>query len=240
MVIMDGVYNTQEELDAHISIDSEGNSIPVTKTVGGDNIQIGDPKYRDLNADGKIDHKDKTIITKAQPDYFGGFWNNFKYKGLELGVFIRFKYNFDVVNGNKLKHTYNVRGGANNQLAYNLDAWSPANPDSEHPRFGMDTETGPTAGLPLSSYHIEDGSFIRLQSINLKYSFSSGVMKKIDFLNSLQLYVNVSNVYVWTKYTGSDPETSVSRGQLSNLGPNLDWGAYPNPRIFTFGLRASF
>jgi len=238
--VMDGVYNTQEELDAHVSINSDGNEIPVTRTVGGREIQLGDPKYSDLNSDGKIDHNDQKIISKTQPDFYGGLWNNFKIGNFELGLFFRFKYNFDVINGNKLKHTYNIRFGANNQLASNLNAWSPDNPLSEQPRFGLDPDTGTTAGLPLSSYHVEDGSFIRLQNVNFKYNLPVEAMKNVGFINSCQIYFNVTNAFLWTKYSGSDPETSVSRGQLSNLGPNLDWGAYPKTRNFTMGLKASF
>ena len=224
---MDGVYNSWEEIEAS----------PITQTIRGDLLQPGDPKYVDFSGDGRINTDDLTIIAQTQPKFHGGIWNNFVIKNFEFGFFLTYKYGFDMINGDKLKFNYHSRGGGNMSMTNIIDQpWTPDNPDSEYPGYHVDAGSSP---LPLSSYHIEDGSFVRLQNINLTYNIPHYVLKD-SFLNSVQLQFNVSNVHLWTKYTGSDPENSVNRGQYANLGPNLDWGSYPRPRNFNITAKIGF
>lgn len=222
----EGVYKSWEEIEAS----------QITKNIRGDNLQPGDPKYADMNGDNKINDEDITIIARTQPKFHGGIWNNFKIKNFELGLFFTYKYKFDVINGDKFKHTYHSRGGSNMLLASALDAWSPDNPNSNNPGFHFDTGA---ATPPLSSYHVEDGSFIRLQNVKLSYNIPRKVLEK-SFIKSCKIAFNITNAYLWTKYSGSDPETSVSRGKYGNLAPNLDWGAYPRTRNWNTTLKIGF
>ena len=91
----------------------------------------------------------------------------------------------------------------------------------------------------LTSRFVEDGSFVRLQSINLSYELPSDAAQSIG-LNSFQLYSNIENVFLWTKYTGFDPEVSVARGQKAITSQNLDYGAYPRTLNVTFGVKIGF
>ena len=143
----------------------------------------------------------------------------------------------DVINGDKLKHSYHSRGGGNTMFSSALyNAWSPDNPNSEHPGFHLDEGS---STLPLSSYHIEDGSFIRLQNVSFAYNIPKKLFEG-TFINTCKLSFNITNVYLWTDYTGSDPENSVSRGRNSNLAPNLDWGTYPRARTWNTTLKLGF
>ena len=143
----------------------------------------------------------------------------------------------DVINGDKLKHTYHSRGGSNIMFSSALsNAWTPDNAASENPGFHVDEGTGT---LPLSTYHIEDGSFLRLQNISISYSIPSKILRD-TFISSCKLSFSVNNAYLWTDYSGSDPENSVSRGQFSNLSPNLDWGTYPRARTWNTSLKIGF
>lgn len=224
---MDGVYNTWAEIEAS----------PITKNLRGDDLQPGDPKYVDQDGDNRINENDLTIIADTQPQFHGGLYNNFKYKNFDFSLFFTYKYNMDVINGDKLKHSYHSRGGGNTMFSSALyNAWSPDNPNSEHPGFHLDEGS---STLPLSSYHIEDGSFIRLQNVSFAYNIPKKLFEG-TFINTCKLSFNITNVYLWTDYTGSDPENSVSRGRNSNLAPNLDWGTYPRARTWNTTLKLGF
>ncbi|MGB2273712.1 MAG: SusC/RagA family TonB-linked outer membrane protein [Flavicella sp.] len=251
---MDGVYNSWAEIEAtqQLSVEKALQALPADATpeqileaennyvktnLRGDTLQPGDPKYVDVNGDGRVNEFDLTIIADTQPDFHGGLYNNFKIKNFDFNFFLTYKYNMDVINGDKLKHTYHSRGGGNTMFASALyNVWTPDNPTSEHPGYHADEGSQP---LPLSSYHVEDGSFIRLQNISLSYNIPKKILTD-TFISSCKLSFSVNNAYLWTNYSGSDPENSVSRGQFSNLSPNLDWGTYPRARTWNTSLKIGF
>ncbi|TLX74348.1 TonB-dependent receptor [Labilibacter sediminis] len=189
---------------------------------------FGDIRYIDRNKDGLIDSNDKTIIARTQPKHYGSLYNNFSFKGIDLGVFFTYKYGFDVINGNK--HRMNFKGNsAWNKTSEFVDAWTPENPEGSYfrPDYVHDGN--------FTDWVVEDGSFIRLQSINLGYNFPSRIARKIG-IRSLKLYTVIDNVYVWTNYSGYDPEVSVATGQKSITSANLDYGAYPRTLNISFGV----
>ena len=142
-----------------------------------------------------------------------------------------YKYGFDVINGNK--HRMYSNGYANfNQMGEMRDHWTPYNTDTDIPRADYEDRN-------FTSRYVEDGSFIRLQSVNLSYNFPSETARSIG-LNSFQLYSNIENVFLWTKYTGFDPEVSVARGQKAITSQNLDYGAYPRTLNVRFGVKIGF
>jgi hypothetical protein len=89
----------------------------------------------------------------------------------------------------------------------------------------------------VSDLYVEDGSYIRLQNISLAYNFPRKWISKLNIQN-LRVYMNLQNVYTWTKYDGYDPEIGCMYGDALMNG--LDYGRYPSPRIYTFGLNVSF
>ena len=193
--------------------------------------KLGDVKYVDQNRDGVINDEDITIIARTQPKHYGSVYNNFSYKEFSLGVLFTYKYGFDVINGNK--HRMYANGYANfNQMGEMRDHWTPYNTDTDIPRADYEDRN-------LTSRFVEDGSFIRLQSINLSYNLSSDATQSLG-LKSFQIYSNIENVFLWTKYTGFDPEVSVARGQRAITSQNLDYGAYPRTLNITFGAKIGF
>ncbi len=193
--------------------------------------KLGDVKYVDQNGDGLIDNQDITIIARTQPKHYGSVYNNFSYKEFSLGVLFTYKYGFDVINGNK--HRMYGNGYANfNQMGEMRDHWTPYNTETDIPRADYEDRN-------LTSRFVEDGSFIRLQSINLSYNLSSDATQSLG-LKSFQIYSNIENVFLWTKYTGFDPEVSVARGQRAITSQNLDYGAYPRTLNITFGAKIGF
>ena len=224
-----GVFSYQD-------FDESGNNINTAygtpSSVNPDSMpKLGDVKYVDQNGDGVINDEDITIIARTQPKHYGSIYNNFSYKEFNLGVLFTYKYGFDVVNGNK--HRMYANGYANfNQMGEMRDHWTPYNRHTDIPRADYEDRN-------LTSRFVEDGSFVRLQSINLSYKLPSDAAQSIG-LNSFQLYSNIDNVFLWTKYTGFDPEVSVARGQRAITSQNLDYGAYPRTLNVTFGVKIGF
>lgn len=190
----------------------------------------GDLKYKDQNGDGVINDEDKVIIANTQPKFFGGLFNEFSIGRFNLGLFLTFKYDFDVINGNP--YSLNRLGPNNNRFDYLNDAWTPENSDTNQIRADYTDQA-------FNSTYVEDGSYIRLQSVNLSYNLPTDLAAKIG-MQSLKLFTNIDNLAIWTKYSGYDPEVSVASGQRSITSANLDYGAYPRTTNISMGVRLGF
>ena len=108
------------------------------------------------------------------------------------------------------------------------------NPSSRLPRLSASTTN---ANNRVSDLYVEDGSYIRLQNISLGYTLPKSFVRKLK-LENVKVYMNLQNVYTWTNYSGYDPEVGSMYGDALLTG--LDYGRYPSPRIYTFGLNISF
>ncbi|KAA1243393.1 TonB-dependent receptor [Aquimarina sp. RZ0] len=193
----------------------------------------GMPKFVDQNGDGVINSDDRTIIGRTVPKHFGGFTNNFSYKNFDLSILTQWSYGNDIYNKNR------VRGGETvipqfNKLGYVRDRWTPTNPNTDIPdvRGYIDAGLGSNA---FSSF-VEDGSYLRINNITMGYSLPKDVIKTFR-LKNFRIYGSVDNVYVFTKYSGFDPDVSVGNNQLT---PGLDSDAYPRSRIFRIGVNVGF
>ena len=113
--------------------------------------------------------------------------------------------------------------------------WTPDNPNGTWTGFSGGGPSGDIASAAYDTY-IEDGSYFRIANINLGYKVPKKVLNQIG-MSFLRFYVSIDNVYVWTKYTGWDPDVSVGRNQLT---PGLDADAYPRARTFRTGISARF
>jgi hypothetical protein len=214
----DGTYILKENIQSQSTLANRKNVIP------------GYAKYRDMNNDKIINSDDFTIIGDPNPDFIGGFTNNFRYKGFELNFFFQFSYGNDVLNANRMT----LEDGKNintNQFATVADRWTVESPDSNIPRVRSSTSTN-----WFSSRVIEDGSYLKLKNITLGYTFPERLTSRL-YLTNLRLYTSIQNVYTWTNYTGFDPEASVRHSALT---PAYDSSSYPVSRLFTFGLSLTF
>ena len=195
-------------------------------------IQPGDIKYIDVNEDGIVNEKDIVVIGRGLPVHIGGFNNNFEYKGFSLNVFFQWSYGNDIFNTNRLMFEGNSEGrGHLNQYASYINRWSPENQTNENYRPGGQGLRG-----IYSSKYIEDGSYLRLKTVSLAYSFPKRWIQAAK-LSRLEAYVSAQNLVTWTKYTGMDPEVSVRHSMLT---PGFDYSAYPNAKTIAFGIRAAF
>lgn len=195
-------------------------------------IQPGDIKYRDINGDGLVNDMDITYIGNGRPIHIGGFSNNLSYKGLELNVFFQWSYGNDLLNADRIQFDGNGSKTLNlNQYASYANRWTPENPTDQNYRAGGQGPIG-----VFSSRIIEDGSYLRLKTISLAYSFPRNWIRSL-YMSDLSMRVAAQNLWTWTNYSGVDPEVSTRNPILS---PGFDFSAYPQAKTVVIGLNAEF
>jgi TonB-linked SusC/RagA family outer membrane protein len=229
-LIFDGVYQYSDFDKSSTGTYTLKSSVPTNGNVRN-LIQPGDIKYKDLNGDGIVDSKDRTVIGRGQPIHVGGLGNNFRYKGFDLNLFFQWSYGNQIYNANRLLLEGNAtQRPAMNQFASYANRWSPDNQTNDNFRAGGQ---GPIAH---SSRVIEDGSYLRLKTVSLGYSLPARCIKKLS-LSQLRINLSAQNLITWTKYSGLDPEVSVRNSVLT---PGFDFSPYPQPLSILFGINATF
>jgi TonB-linked SusC/RagA family outer membrane protein len=198
----------------------------------------GDPLYEDLDGDGDVDGDDSQIIGKAFPDAFGGLSNNFRYKKWDLSIFMRYSIGNDVYN--LIRPVYESLGYSNddyslfsvysNNATTVRDRWQQPGDKTDVPRASFINANF----YEGSSQFVEDGSFLRIQNVNLGYTFASS-----RAFRSVRAYFEIQNLYVFSKYKGFDPEVS-STGGSNEFTAGVDYGAYPQARTFLIGFNFNF
>ena len=217
--ISDGTYNNDTEII---------NGYP------GPNLGLGQLKVVDVNKDGVIDSNDRTPIADVNPKHTGGIGNTFSYKGFDLYAFFRWSYGNDVVNGNAY---YLVGTTSINNILKSVykDVWSTQTPENNYPLYGR----GTWGESVLRSDLVEDGSFLRLQTLSLGYNFPTKVTRKMG-LSKMRVAVTGTNLWLWTRYSGFDPEANTGYGTVARLAPGLDMSPYPRPRSFSLSIELGF
>lgn len=197
-------------------------------------IQPGFRKFVDLNRDGLIDEKDRTVIGNPNPLHFGGFTNSFKYKWVDLSVFFQWSYGNQVYNYTRLVM---MRGSIFNQnmLADYNDRWSATNPNGQYSTtLNPLSPISPEGGLPYAlSTWVEDASFLRLKTISLGITLPKKTVNMLKIAN-IRIYCSGQNIYTFTNYKGWDPEVS-TKGQTITKG--WDYSAYPRALILVGGVK---
>lgn len=217
--VADGIFQNQTEINSHSS--NTGNLLQSSAVPG-------DIRFKDLNGDGVLDDKDRKYIGNPYPDVTVGLNIKLEYRNFDFTTIWYGSFGNDVFNTTK----YTLMNGANNSnvLAGLYDkAWRTDNPTNSQPRLTSVDNNGNFS--KISTYYIEDGSFIRCKSIQLGYNFRSGFFAK----NKLRISVSAQNPFLITKYSGLDPE--IGGGTLTT---GIDYGVYPIARTYLVGLNLSF
>ncbi|SDF86236.1 SusC/RagA family TonB-linked outer membrane protein [Mucilaginibacter gossypii] len=206
----------------------------------GDNFKLnpngkpGDIKIRDVNGDGKITPLDQVVVGSSIPKGSGNFWNYFRYKAISLTVNSTFAYGQKLNNLTFTNLTYynSAFGSQGNVTVQGGDYWTPTNTNTVIPRpnsFGTSLKTLPGGISQGSSYSIQNASYLRIQHITLGYDLPSSLLKKIK-VNTLNIYAQALNPFVFTSYKGIDPDIA------GNYASNE---IYPRYRTFILGARLS-
>lgn len=187
----------------------------------------GEYKVQDTNGDKVITAADRVILGNAQPKYYGGFTNNFAFGPFTLNAFM----NFSV--GNKIANISGVftrlSTGFLNESEATLNRWTPQNTNTTIPRANN------TRPRLVYSTLIEDGSFLRLQTLTLGYRLPGRVVPRVQ---DARLYLTGQNLFTATRYSGFDPEVNSIGGDARFTG--IDVGAYPRARAYNVGLNVTF
>ncbi|PTQ96592.1 TonB-linked SusC/RagA family outer membrane protein [Mucilaginibacter yixingensis] len=212
--------------------------------------QPGDLKLKKLSGgtDMNISAADMTVLGTNQPKVTGGLSQTFQYKDLALTVGINYSYGAKEYNANTAEFTTNYNGYLdNNMLAVVANRWKMY--DNQGVRVtdptqlaAMNANTSfwtPTVGnYILTSYDIEDASYIRINNVSLSYSLPQKFLTRTHIFSRFRVYATVNNLYTITGYKGYDPEASTRRS--NPLTPGVDYSAYPRSRYFSAGLDVSF
>jgi TonB-linked SusC/RagA family outer membrane protein len=213
--------------------------------LGAKAVQPGDLKLKDLNGDGQITDADRTELGSAQPKFYGGFNQTFRYRNFDMSLFFNFSVGNKVYNANKIENTTQYLYRDNNMAAEVADRWRwfdsngvKVNDPTALAALNANTTmwTPPTGQYILHSYGIEDGSFLRLNNVTIGYTLPKGSLEMIGVKN-FRLYATVNNLFVITGYSGYDPEASTRRNPLT---PGVDYAAYPRSRFFVTGVDITF
>ena len=188
-------------------------------------VRPGSYKYVDQNDSGTIDADDYVIIGNGQPKFNWGMNNSFTYKNFDLNIFLIGFHGFDIYNYPRARLTSSLSPFP--ELA---ERWiAGKNENAIIAGFGKDRDAITSPETVASSTFIEKGDFVKLKSITLGYNFSKGLLSKIN-LSAARVYFSIKNVCTITKYSGNDPELSIS----NPLRPGLDMGTYPSQRAVSY------
>ncbi len=216
--VYQGVFLSQKDLD-------QNPHLPADK--------VGDGRYLDVNHDGKLDQTDKAILGNNQPNYTGGFSNNFSYKNFTLSSQLSFSQGAHLFSFfNRMVGIYH---GDRNTLLFQENRWRSVDQPGDGIHFRATRNPTGWQRDPSSAW-ITDGSYIRLRNVTLAYDVDAGKMRTLK-ISGLRFYVTGQNLYTWTKYTGFDPETSSEGDGLSRGG---DYLGYPAARSIIVGLNLTF
>ena len=208
--------------------------VPINAQVNNGTYRPGMTKFKDINGDGIINDDDRHIIGNTLPKHFGGMTHNLSYKNFDFSIQSAWSYGNDVYNKTMRKGS-STAVPWRNKFDIVKNVWTPDNPSGTWTGFSGGGPSGDIASAAYDTY-IEDGSYFRIANINLGYKVPKKVLNQLG-MSFLRFYVSIDNVYVWTKYTGWDPDVSVGRNQLT---PGLDADAYPRARTFRTGISARF
>jgi TonB-linked SusC/RagA family outer membrane protein len=219
-------------VDGVIKDDAEAASAPKFGTY----TRAGVFKFRDVNGDGVITAADKTIIGNPHPDFSYGLNVTLGYKNWELTAFAQGVQGNELFNYLKYWTDFNTfQGNRSKDMLYN--SWKKQGDVALLPRLNSQDGTS----QQISSYFVEDGSYMRIKNIQLTYTVPKNLLSKIK-LSSVQVYVQGQNLFTFTKYKGLDPDINLrtSGNDNQDIHMGIDEGAFPVAKSYNVGLRVGF
>jgi len=215
-----GYFNSQEEVDAYAK---DGKKIQPT-------AEPGDIKFVDANNDGVINDDDRVFQGSPFPDFTFALNGNMRYKNFDLSIGLQ------GVLGNKIynatRQTLEDVTKGSNFLASCLDYWTPENKNASHPRLTWDDPNRNTRAE--SDRYLENGSYLRLRSVQLGYTFPQTWFK--GAIQHARVYINAENLFTITSYSGYSPDVNADNANYRGF----DNFIYPTNRTFMLGLNVTF
>ncbi|SKB99336.1 TonB-linked outer membrane protein, SusC/RagA family [Dyadobacter psychrophilus] len=229
-----GFWNSEEEI-------ATANAQAVAQTgdenaVFQDGASLGRFRYQNTNGDGQITAADRTILGNPNPDFSYGLNLGFNYKQFDFSLFLYGVQGNQIWNQTLWWSDFNSsRSGAKSQTAL-YNSWTPENHNAKAP-IQENSSSFSTINVP-NSYFVEDGSYLRAKNVQLGYTFSPAFLKKIK-TQQFRIYVQATNLFTLTGYSGLDPEVSRNAdGNPTVFG--IDEGSYPSSKQYTVGINLTF
>ncbi|MBC7922003.1 MAG: TonB-dependent receptor [Ferruginibacter sp.] len=213
-----GIFKSQPEVDSWAVQDGK---------------EPGRFKYRDVDGNDTINSLDRTHYGDPNPDFTLGINLGATFKNFDFSAQLYTSQGQEIYNGTR-EYLDNFVRTIGNKSQRVLNAWTPENPNSDIPKNELTPSFSGVSSV-FNSYLKEDGSFVRLRSLQVGYTLSPGVLRRIG-LAKFRVYLQGTNLFLITKYSGLDPE-------VQSNGPGfrgLDFGAYPQQKSFVLGLNVSF
>lgn len=223
----------------------------------GQTAYPGLPRFKDQDNNGIVDTEDYRVIGDTNPLFTGGFNLTANYKNWDFGAYFNFSVGNKIYNITKLAtlNGYKESGLYENHLGFMKDSFKIYDIQN-----GQLTRVHDPAALQalnanaqwpvctnengiVSTLGIEDGSYLRLNTLTLGYTLpSNSKFAKALCISNLRLYATIYNLFTLTKYSGLDPEVSTAQNinGAAYPTPGIDWGAYPRARSFVLGVNISF
>jgi len=215
----EGIYQNQAEIDGLDAASPNG-------AYHAAGVTPGDLRFSDTNGDGEITEEDRTNIGDPIPEMTLGFNLGFNYKNIDFSASAFASIGNDMVRDYERINLYA------NKSTRVLDAWTPENTSTTTPKVS----SGASVNTDLfSDYFVEDASYLRIQNIQVGYTFPLKMTEKIN-MEKLRLYTSINNLHTFTNYSGYDP--SASSGD--SIGGGIDRGFYPISTSYMLGLNLSF
>ena len=190
----------------------------------GTSANPGDLIFVDITEDNKITSDDRTKIGKPTPDWTFGLNFNADWKGFDFNVFFQGVSGADIFDA-----TWRQDIASGNYPTWVLQRWTGEGTSNKLPLLKL----GDSRNWVCSDIYVQDGSYLRLKNISLGYTLPRNLTQKVN-VERLRFYVRAENLFTWTKYWGFDPEIGTSSTSMG-----VDYGVYPQARIFTVGFNIS-
>jgi TonB-linked SusC/RagA family outer membrane protein len=192
----------------------------------------GDPKYVDVNGDGKITADDRTYLGNSIPHFIAGFNNDFKYGNFDMNIFFQGAFDYSVYNMTAMV-------GESSTSTDALNRWvASTNENTAIPRDGYYKSK---YGSYVNSKFVEEASYLRLKNVSIGYSIPESVLKQAKFIDNIRLYLIGQNLLTITNYSGNDPEINghTASATAQNIGGGIDFNSFPASRTFILGIKVA-
>lgn len=223
-----GVFTTQAEVNGYPHFVDAASNYDLASS------KPGDFKFLDADGDKKIDlTKDRVIIGSYQPKYTYGFATDFAWKGFDISASLQGTYGSKILNLAR-RYFYNHEGNMNN-YAGAVNRWkSESDPGSA--KNVRANRVGKGQNGITSSWHVEDGSYLRIRNITAGYSLKGNILQSAG-LSKARLYISIQNPFIFTDYEGYNPEVSNRTATTTN---GEDYGVYPTSKTISVGVNVTF
>ena len=220
---VEGIFNTQEEVDAWPKYNPDINGNDVYSMPGVF-------KYKDVNGDGKITSGDRTFIGSPHPDLSYGLNINLQYKSWDMAMFFHGVYGNEIVNYQNRWLLFNLLS-SNREKRRLYESWTPERYENGDKITVPIAKQDDIAMQQPSSFFVEDGSYLRMKNLEIGYTLPEAIASKVKIAN-LRVYVQATNLFTITKYSGLDPEIRSD----NDLQLGVDAGIYPTSQMFMVGI----